>query len=174
MSKIRQQTNALLLNIKSGEEYLVRELIQLTYNRLKYVALHYLYEKRYYEDVLDEAYYRAYSHVNKFNVFKDGFNWLCRIVQRVAYNFNNENSRYVLCEEIELDVFNFDEEIDKMLQKDAFYQAVKKLSKLDRQIVYYRLVLDLSYSQIAKKVCRAKSFVHNRMRIILDSALDCQ
>lgn len=172
MSSNRRQVNALLSNLKNGDKYSMTELIKLTYNYMKYIALHYTYDKRYYVDVLNEAYYRVYAYINGFNVFKNGYNWLCKIVQNVAIDFNKENSRYVLYEDIELDVFNFDDEVDKMLQKDAFYQTVKTFSKLDRQIVYYRLILDLSYNQIAKQLGRAKSFVHNRMKIIIERITD--
>ena len=172
MSRNRRQVNGLLLNIKNDDKSSMTELINITYNHLQYIALHYLFDKRYFADVLNEEYYRAFTYINGFNVFKNGYNWLCKIVKNVAIDFNKENSRYVLYENIELDVFNFDDEVDKMLQKDTFYQTVKTFSKLDRLIVYYRLILDLSYNQIAKQLGRAKSFVHNRMKIIIKSITD--
>lgn len=46
MSSNRRQVNALLSNLKNGDKYSMTELIKLTYNYMKYIALAYVKETR--------------------------------------------------------------------------------------------------------------------------------
>ncbi len=166
MSKYHHQVNTLLLQIKNGDQSKLTDLHNLTYNHLKYVALHYIFNKNNFEDVLNEAYYRTLKYIKSFSIFKDGYNWLCRIIQNVAMDMNRENSQYVLCEDVLIDDFNFEEEIDRRLKKDALYRYVKTLPQIDRKIIYYKYYLDWTYDRISKKINRSKSFVYSRIKII--------
>ena len=171
MSNYRHQVNTLLFKIKCGDKSKIDDVFELTFNHLKFVALHYLFNKRDFEDALSETYYRALKYIRSFNIFKDGYNWLCRIVQNVAYDFNNKNGRVVLESDLTIDDFSFTEEIDRMLNKDALYRYIKTLPQTDRQIIYYRFYMGFPYSAIAEKLNRAKSFVYNRVKILAEKVL---
>lgn len=171
MSNYRHQVNTLLFKIKCGDKSKIDDVYLITFNHLKFVALHYLYNKRDFEDALSETYYRALKYIKNFNIFKDGYNWLCRIVQNVAYDMNNVNGHYVLESNLLVDDFNFSNEIDRMLDKDALYRYIKTFPKIDRQIIYYRFYVNLSYSEIAQKLNRAKSYVYNRVKILSEKIL---
>ncbi len=166
MFKYRHRLNKLLLKIKCGDKAKVDDVYELTFNHLKFIALHYLFKKSDFEDALCEAYYRMLKYIHSFNILKDGYNWLCRIVQNVANDMNKQNDNYVFQSEVNVDDFSFDEEVDNMLIKDELYQHIKTLPKLDRQLIFYRFYMGWPFDEIAQKFNRAKSFVYNRIKII--------
>ena len=90
----RRKLNKLLLEIKCGDKSKIDDIFDLTFNHLKFVALHYLFNKREFKDALCEAYYRTLKYINSFNILKDGYNWLCRIVQNVANDMNKQSNKY--------------------------------------------------------------------------------
>ena len=162
----RRKLNKLLLEIKCGDKSKIDDIFDLTFNHLKFVALHYLFNKREFKDALCEAYYRTRKYINSFNILKDGYNWLCRIVQNVANDMNKQSNKYVFQPEIYIDDFSYDKEVDIMLIKDELYRHIKTLPKLDRQLIYYRFYMDMTYKDIAQKLNRTKSFVYSRIRKI--------
>ncbi len=165
MSKIQKEVNVLLSQIKAGDITKMEELYNLTYNHLKPVVMHYLFSSANCEDAISETYYRVIKYVKNFDETKDGYNWICRIAQNAANNTNREESTYVAFEEIQEEV-NVPDEIDRMLLKNTFIQYLKKLPVTDRAIIYYRYYKDMTYQEIADKLNRAKSFVHNRLQIL--------
>lgn len=172
MSQYHHQVNFLLRKIKDGDKSKMSDLYDLTHNHLKHVALHHLENKTDFEDVLEEAYYRVLKYIASFNSLKDGYNWICRIVQNVTADINKKNKNYVVCENLPIDDFQYPEDIDAILTMDALYQYVKTLPQIDRQIFYYRYYLDLPFDEIAKKLDRAKSFVHSRNKILSEKIME--
>ncbi len=168
MFKYRHRLNKLLLKIKSGDTSKADDVYDLTFNHLKIIALHYLFIKTDFEDALCEAYCRMLKYIHNFNILKDGYNWLCRIVQNVANDMNKKNGKYVLLPEVYVDDFSFDDEVDKMLIKDELYRHIKTLPKLDRQFIFYRFYMGWTFDEIAQKFNRGKSFIHNRLKIICE------
>lgn len=157
--------------MKCGDKSKIDDVFELTFNHLKFVALHYLFNKRDFEDALSEAYCRALQYRHSFNIFKDGYNWLCRIVQNAAYDLNKKNGHYISESDIVVDDFSYTDEIDRMLTEDALYRYIKTLPKDDRQIIYYRFYMGLPYSEIAERLNRAKTFVYNRVKILSEKIL---
>lgn len=170
MKDYRRRLNELLLKVKNGDTHQMESVYNLTYNHLKFVALHYVYHKRDYEDALSETYFRALKYIQSFNIFKDGYGWLCRIVKNVAFDINREYKHYVLYDDY-TDDFTFSDEIDALLQKDEMYQYVKTLPKLERQLVYYRFYLDLTYDKIAKKINRSKAYVYDHLEKLTEKII---
>lgn len=162
------QINNLLLEIKYGDTSKMSELYDLTFNYLKYVALAYVNNKQDCEDALNESYYRVLKYIKSFKTFNNGYNWLCSIVKNEARRINYENYKISLNDIEEEDGFYYCDEIEDMLAKDEFYQFVKTLSKRDRQFVYYRFILDMSYGQIAKKLKCSRVYSYKRINVILD------
>lgn len=166
MFKYRHRLNKLLLKIKCGDKAKAADVYDLTFNHLKYIALHYLFKKSDFEDALCEAYCRMLKYIHSFNILKDGYNWLCRIVQNVANDMNKQNDKYVFQSEVNVDDFSFDEEVDNMLIKDELYRHIKTLPELDRQLLFYRFNMGWTFDEIAQKFNRTKSYVYNRINTI--------
>ena len=95
MSTLRGEVNKLLSGIKAGKEDSKEKLFELTYNHLKIIARCYVHNKNDIEDVLQIAYLKVFRYINAIDVSKDGYNWLCKIVQNEAYRFGKNNPTYL-------------------------------------------------------------------------------
>ncbi len=90
VSIIRDKVNKLLNRIKTGQKDAFEELYNCTYNHLKVVALNYLADSSDLDDVLNDSYLKAYKYCSSVDMSKDGYNWLCKIVQNTAYDYNKQ------------------------------------------------------------------------------------
>ena len=101
MSILRKDVNKVLIKIKQGDEESKNVLFEKTYNHLKSIAYPYVRNKADVEDVLIEAYLRIYQYVATFDPNKDGYNWMCKIVQNVARDWDKNFFQSVSLEDAE-------------------------------------------------------------------------
>ncbi len=80
MSNFRREINLLLSGIKCGDKTKLKILFSTTYNHLKVIAYKYAINKNDIEDILIESYIKIFKYINSFDMSKDGYNWLCKIV----------------------------------------------------------------------------------------------
>ena len=99
MSLLRGEVNRILKKLKSGNNAMMQELYQVTANHLKVIAYQYIFNKNDWEDVLMETYIRVQKYIQTFNDEKDGYNWLCRIVENIAHDMNRKNHREIPSED---------------------------------------------------------------------------
>ena len=90
MSKIGAEVNRILREIKLKKQDAFEHLIAITYNHLKVVAFNYLKDKNDVEDVVNETYLRVNSYIDSADLEKDGYNWICKIVQNLCYDFKSK------------------------------------------------------------------------------------
>lgn len=163
MKDFTKNVNLILCDLKKGSNEKRKELFDYTYNHLKVIALTYAKNKNDYEDILVDAYLKAFKYADSFDERKNGYNWLCKIVQNVAYDYNlkyvNENSLSDILEEAS-DFFDFEE---KFLEKSTFLSEINKLPPTDRKLLYLRFWENLSYREIAKRLNLKKSTVHKKI-----------
>lgn len=163
MKDFNKNVNLILRDLKKGFKQKQKELFDYTYNHLKIIALTYAKNKNDYEDILVDAYLKAFKYVDSFNERKNGYNWLCKIVQNVAYDYNlkytNEDSLSDITIEPS-DFFNFEE---KFLDESVLLSEINKLSSSDRELLYLKFWKNLSYREIAKHLNLKKSTVHKKI-----------
>lgn len=119
-----------------------------------------------YEDILIEAYLRIFKYINSFNIKKDGYNWMCRIVQNVAYDFNSQTVSNLPLTELTFSSIIGDE-IDKFIAKDELFSIICNLSAQEQNLIYLRFYEGLTYLEIAKMLNSRKSTVHKQINTIL-------
>ena len=166
MSKYKHKVNLIIRKIQHGDKSRVNELYALTVNNLKIIALRYAFDKNDYEDILMEAYMRIFKYINTADTEQDGYNWMCKIVQNVAYDINKGNVLTLSLEEISLTavVGDFRNQIE---QKDEIVREICKLSDYEQRLFYLRFYECKSYSEIAEIVKSKKSTVHKQIKAIL-------
>ena len=167
MSRFRNIINKFLYSLQSGDKSKQRELYDYTYNNLKIIALKYAIDKNDYEDILVEAYIRAFKYVDTADLNKDGYNWLCKIVQNVAYDFNKKIEPTVPLDEISFTKI-FGDEIDKIISKDDVLKQVCQLSEYEQRLIHLKFYEDMSYAEIAKILNSKKSTVHKQTLSVLN------
>lgn len=166
MSLFREEINRILSKIQRGDSASKEILFQKTCNHLKVIARRYLYDQNDIEDCLSNAYLRVFRYIHTFDQTKDGYNWLCKIVQREAYSLNNKKKDYFSVEEISLAADN-ENWLDQIIAKDEIARLFRGYSKLDIKMLYLRFWEDLSYAEIAERLGLKKITVYKRIMRIL-------
>ncbi len=168
MSKLRLKVNELLLEIKSGDNSKLEELVYLTYNQLMIVSLKYTYNKNYYEDILMNAYCNILKYIDTFNAFKDGFNWMCKIVQNEARKQNIVSGKYVLLDDLSINgIEEYPDNILGIINKNILLEQINHFTYKDKLILYYRFYLDWTMNKIASKMHCTKGYINKRLKILL-------
>ena len=165
MSKFRIEINNILHKLQKGDTSLQEILFYKTYNYLKVIAFKYTYNKNDIEDVIIDAYVRIYQYIHTFNRLKDGYNWMCKIVQNVAYGFNKESG---VVQYVENDSGIFGKYCEALENKWALMQELARLEKNDQQLIFLKYWENLTCREIARKLKMSKSTVHRRILGILE------
>ena len=169
MSVFKNDVNRILLRIQQGDEQGKELLFKRTYNHLKGIAYRYLRDKNDVEDTLSNAYLKAFSSIRTFDKTKDGYNWLCKIVQNEAYDFNKKGLDYLPIEE---NLYAEETRIDEALAaSDKLWRWLKEYGELDRRLVYLKFWEEYSYAEIANMLGMKKSNVHKRVSKIVAEIL---
>ncbi len=162
MSILRGEVNRILKKIKQGDECSKNVLFEKTYNHLKSVAYPYVRNKNDVEDVLVEAYLRIFHYIHHFDYTKDGYNWMCKIVQNTAYDFNKRYAPDVPLEDVKEEhiSLNFEENLE---MQDEVQYVLKDYSDRDKEMVRLRFWEDMTIEEIAEALHMSKSNVHKRI-----------
>ena len=167
MSILRKDVNNILLKIKTGDKQSKNDLFEKTYNHLKIIAYPYVYNKDDIEDVLTDAYLRFFQYIDSFDPKKDGYNWMCKIVQNVARAWGKSGRQDVPLEEIADRAQLFDLE-EVIATEDEVQALLKDYSLRDQQIMKLRFWGDKTIETIALTLNMGKSNVHKRISKILN------
>ena len=170
MSILRAEVNKILIKIQKGEEESKNVLFEKTYNHLKTIAYPYVRNKDDVEDVLVEAYLRIYQYVCSFDPKKDGYNWMCKIVQNAARDLDKGFSQSVPIEDVEgkAQVIEMEELI---AVKDEVERMLQPYPERDRKMMYFRFWEDRTIEEIAEALGMKKSNVHKRISKIVKEIL---
>lgn len=170
MSILRKEVNRILKRIKKGEEESKNVLFEKTYNHLKRIAYPYVRNKDDVEDVLAEAYLRMYQYIGSFNPKKDGYNWMCRIVQNAARDWDEDFFQTIPLEEAEKNsqVLEWEEAV---ALKDEVERLLQEYSERDRKMMHMRFWEDRTIEEIAQALGMGKSNVHKQISKILKEIL---
>lgn len=134
------------------------------------IALRYLVDKTYAEDAVEEAYLKIYKSLDTIDPEKDGYNWMCRTVQTTAYELNKKQYRRgeINLEDLTLSeqaaygrVFDF---ADTVIEHTDLFNALKTLSEIRQEIVYYRFWEELTFEEIVERLGMAKTTVYDQLR----------
>ena len=166
MSQLGEKVNKLLRRIKDGDKESFQQLHKLTYNHLTVVAMNYLYSSENLKDVLNESYFRVFRYIDSYDTKKDGYNWMCNIVQNVAYKYNKKFNVTVEINKIETHKL-FYELDDNIIDNASLLQAIKSLGGEEQELIYLRFWEDLSFAEIAAQKGMKKPTVYKKIRTAL-------
>lgn len=160
MSQLRKVVNPILRAIKEGNESKKHNLFEETCNHLLGVASRYAINKDDCEDIVLDAYMKAFRYVHSFDEKADGYNWLCKIVENVAKDYNKKITITETLEDFEKEIaFTRSPGIET---KADLNQELLKLSARDQKILYLRFWEGLSLEKVGEIVGVSKSYVHKR------------
>ena len=161
MSQLGERVSKLLRQIKGGDRASFQQLHDATYNHLTVVALNYLYSADDICDVLNEAYFRVFRYIDAYDGKGDGYNWICRIVQNVAYGHNKKHDVDADINRVEAHRL-FYEVDDNIIDNASLFQAIKALNGEMQELIYLKFWEDLTFAEIASRKGMKKSTAHKK------------
>ena len=171
MSKYAKEVNKCLTKIKYGDVSQYEKLFDLTWNHLNVVAKHYLNNSSHSDDVVMEAYERVIKYINSYREGLDGYNWLCKITEMVAYAYNKQESVFDNAKTIQSDdVSNdFTESIELKTDLD---NIIGRFDSESKTIIICYFYLGMTYEEIGKRVGKTKSAICKRIKLLLKEIKD--
>lgn len=148
MSICAKEVNKYLSAIKHGDLSCFKPLYDSIATRVMGIARYYLVDKSYCEDVMNEAFQNVFLYINSYDESKDGYNWICRITENVAYKYNNHMPPP------SADLSEVDSDAGKIAiaddaeEKLDLFKAIDSLDAESREMVYSHYFLGKSYQEI--------------------------
>lgn len=157
------EINEYLKRMKNGEPCL-DEFFYAVSGHIKFIAYKYLVDKSFVSDVVSSTFYKIFDNIQTFDEQQSGKAWISKIAQNEAYSVNNRERKHI---HVSLDDIN--EEIactaddSKRLEfVEALQNALTELSEIDRKIVELRIIEDMTFEEIARRLNMYVGTVHKR------------
>lgn len=94
MSYLGEDINKYLIAFKDGDKSQFDSFFHKYHDRFLSWAVYYLVNKDNREDVISETYFRICKYIHSFNPEEDGYDWILKIIQNIARDFNKKEIRY--------------------------------------------------------------------------------
>lgn len=163
MSLLGNDVSKILIKIQNGDEHSKNVLFETTYSHLKGIVTRYLYNKNDVEDVLMETYLKVFRYIHAFKPTEDGYNWIYKIMQNIAYDFNKAHKREILTNEWNSSVYERDIE-ELIAANDAVRRWLEPYPVRERKMIYLRFWEDRKIKEIAQILGMGKSNVHKQIK----------
>ena len=167
MSKYKEITNKYLIAFQEGR----KEEFANFYDDMKGIfaryAMRYLFDKSLWGDVLSEAYIRISNSIASFKPWKDGYSWVLKIIENVAKDINNKESKYFAVET--LDSLYIPEDFDPYSVIDATIDLEYLLKDFDKSYLAIALLhfrAGRTQTEIAKMMGVSRSAVCQKVKKI--------
>lgn len=143
-----------------------------TYSRrLHCLAYSYAKDSFLAEDIVQEAFLKAYKKIDSIEDTNKIGSWLSAITARTAIDFlrmeNRKNGRLIGSSEIMLDITaaetNTEEEAGIRLFKEEISQSIEQLSKESQEVLSLKINLGLNEKEIASRLHLKPSTVKTRL-----------
>ena len=161
--KFIKKVNKLILKIACGDRRALEELFELTKKPLIYVAKTYLIDKNKAEDVLSETYLKVVKNAEKFDITKNGYNWMYEITKNIAMNENRLDIKDIATE----DFIPTYENTEGLINKIEVDRALQILSSEERRLIYAYYFEKKTLQEIADIENKSKSSIYERIENVL-------
>ena len=107
------------------------------------------------EDITQEVFWRVFSYINKFDEKRKFFSWLYAIEMNILATFFKKRIKHKKADVDEdfLENIVFDEKDHLSLEdKIILFEAIDKLSSLEKSLIYMKYNEDCSIKEIAESV----------------------
>lgn len=165
MSILCKDVNKILIKIQKGDENSKNVLFEKTYSHLQIVARRYVWNKNDIEDLLMETYLKVFRYIYAFKPTADGYNWICKILQNTAYDFNKEHRQEILMDEWNGNAYEMDIE-ELIATSDELRRWLASYSAREQKIMYLRYWEGRNIQEIAQALGMGKSNVHKQIKKI--------
>ena len=115
------------------------------------------------EEIVQETFFTAVKNINKFKGDCKISTWLCQIAKYIWYNKLKKHKKitknsFEEIENIVLEERSFEDKIIEKQEQIEMFKKIQKLDELTRNVVYLRILGDLSYREIAEIMGKSESW----------------
>ncbi len=162
----------LISRVKAGEMGAFDQLMRRYQQRIYYLALRMVGDHDSADDVVQEAFVRAYYGISKFKAGRPFYPWIYRIAMNLCINYLNQRTRQVrfpgdreLPREIpSQDVLsNPEKTVEGQETKERLEGAIDSLPPPQKAVLVLRTQENLSYEEISKVLRIPKGTVMSRL-----------
>ena len=172
MDKEVAKINKLIIEISKNNEQALAELFELTKEKMLYLAMKYLYDKSYSEDILSYLYLKVYSNASSFDQKSNGFNWMHQILKNTALDYNKLTKKQ--------NYEKFDEEFyiqrrssAELKKHEQLEIAMKQLNDVERNIVRLKIWERYTIKEIAAELNASTTYVYRTYKLALKKLRAC-
>lgn len=154
MEVVKNQDNAKLVKLcKKGDAKAQYKLYKLYVKGMYNVAMRMTNSKAVSEDVLQDAFVKAFSEINKLKDERAFGGWLKRIVVNRCIDVSRKDKlSFVDMESIQHQHLDIAEEIDGEIDPELVHELIKKLPDGAREILVMRALEGYRHAEIGEKL----------------------
>lgn len=162
-----------LKRLKSGEQCL-EKFYHAAYGYIRFVAYYYLVDKSFVDDVVNGTLFKIFDNIETFDEHQSGKAWISKIAQNEAYSINNRERKHnhAALDEISEEGACTTDDSKNLEFMSAFENSLNELGEIDRKIVVFRLVNDMTFEAIASRLNMYVGTVHKRFQRNAKQILD--
>ena len=127
----RQKVNRLVARIQKGDMHAFSLLFDLTNGKLTFYARHYLRDKQYAEDVVNETYLRFCSNIDLLDSNDNMLGWLITVTKRIARLYPQFKEGDTLTEEFIEQLSPEDQEAADQINRRTEFQVLSLTYNMD-------------------------------------------
>ncbi|MBN7773337.1 RNA polymerase sigma factor [Clostridium aminobutyricum] len=152
---------------------LFEEMYQVHKKTVYYIALKYLKNEQVAEEAVQEIFFKAFCHIEKFSSFEPyrAKGYLMQIAKNTSIDiYRKENNRWDVTNEEEIELLTIEDDfcLEKMIIKKEIARqlnlSLNDLKEIDKQILTLRYIEEKTIKEIAETV--GLSYENTRTRIM--------
>lgn len=146
-----------ILACQAGDTQMYKHLVERYKQRAFYTALLYTRNRDDALDLSQEAFYRAFRAINRFDVGMNFYTWFYKILKNLCINFvtrkknhGSYSDEYYQAGMAGEHPLNPEEIFEKNETSEMLWSALKRLKEKDREIIILKEFNEMSYQEIAE------------------------
>jgi len=155
---------------RAGDKEMYRVLVERYKTRAYYAALMYTHNRDDALDLSQEAFYRAYKALDRFNNSKNFYTWFYKILKNICINFvtRKKTHNQVSADredrpELVSSAPNPEEILERSEQSELLWKAIHELKEKDKEIIILKEFQEMSYQDIAEVLNIPQGSVMSRL-----------
>lgn len=151
--------------LKSGEGC-IEKFCDAAQGYIRFVAYYYLVDKSFVDDVVNSTYFKIFAGIGSFDESQGGKAWISKIAQNEAYTINNRERKHnhSPLDDINEEVACASDDSTKLEFLAALDNSLSELNEIDKNIVVCRLINDMTFEEIARRLNMCVGTVHKRFK----------
>jgi RNA polymerase sigma-70 factor, ECF subfamily len=150
----QQQLLAAITAIRSGNQDAFAHIVRLYQKRLYSLALMFVRDRAAAEDIVQEAFVRAYTHLNRYEEIREFYPWIATITARLALNWRRSRAhvQYLEPDSPQAEVLSTQDLLGESILEDRanqLWREVSSLSQGERTAVLLFYKQDMSLADVA-------------------------